>query len=1027
MKRILLGLTLIFSCYLMYGQIQVSGVVKSYADNLPLPGANVIVKGTTNGTITDIDGKYQISVENNDVVLVFSFMGYENQEVTINGRSVINIDLLSDVVSLTELVVVGYGTQKKADLTSAIATLNPKEIVKMPGGATEALQGTVAGVNVSAGAVRIRGVSSITGDTEPLWVVDGLIGGSVPNENEIESMQILKDAASCAIYGVRGANGVIIVTTKKGKAGEPVVEYNGYGGTGMPWNMLEMMNAKDYGEYVHELFYNYYGDGYLSNVPANSLEPNSPLADSDWQKEFFQRSYYHKHNISVSGGTENMSFRTGVTYSGNRNSIIKSGSESKGLYSNVTFTKKWFTFGQNSNFSLYDSYSGDGSFFDMLRQPSNIPIYTASDTISHGYYITGTNADGNDMINQIARLNLIKNKTRNLNMKGNVFAEINFFKLIKYKFNLGYDFYDQHTLKDRPAYNIGKEKFDVDYLKENTTRTSRYVFDNLITFDKSFGDHSVGVMAGLSYETAYSRSFGAEGEKDVISKLTVLNQYLANNTVSGSVYEDKMFSYLARVTYSFKGKYLLTGNVRRDGSSNFAKENQWGIFPSISAGWRISDEDFFRDRFYFVDNMKLRATLGHIGNQKVVSRYSYNSYVISDNQYYTFGQDQANQPAPIIKEFSNRGLGWETIRDAGFGFDLDMFKNKVNIIFDYYNKLTKDVILARQMPLSSGTSEPVNVNAGEVLNTGVELAVTYRGQSGDFKWTVTPTASFNRNKVIDIGDFAFQGGDIGTDFVTLTKTGSTVGEFYGYKTDGVFKSIEEVNAHADGAGNLIQPAAKPGDLKFLDLNNNGRIDDGDKTVIGTPIPVISGGINFTAEWKGIDFSMLWTGDYGNDIYNNGKALVMHGISPVNQSVEMLDRFRAEDITLTTPSGDVIFLAANTDTDVPRCVNGDPNGNMSKVSDYFVEDGSYLRLKRVTIGYTLPKQALSVIGFDEVRFYVGAKNPLTFTKYSMFDPEVSGMAYEAGGAQINRGIDFQKAWGSTNAVLREFYFGLQLKF
>ncbi|MGD9994428.1 MAG: SusC/RagA family TonB-linked outer membrane protein [Salinivirgaceae bacterium] len=1033
MKRFLLVVFIAFTGMVTQAQLKVNGVITSGEDKQPLPGANVIIKGTTTGTIADFDGRYSLDVPSADAVLVFSFIGYTNQEVPVNGRSQINVEMISDVVSLDAVVVVGYGTQRKADLTSAISTLKPQEVLKMPGGVSEALQGAIPGVNVSAGKIRIRGVSTITGNSDPLWVVDGLIGGSVPDENEIESIQVLKDAASSAIYGIRGANGVIIVTTKKGKKGEPTINYNGYSGTGTPWNKLEMLDAYDYGVYVHELFYNYYGDGYLSNVPENDLEPSQPIANTDWQDEFFQRSFYQKHNVSISGGTDNMSFRTGINYSGNRNSIVKSGSESKGIYSNVNFEKGWFTLGQNLNVSMYDTWNGDGNFFDMLRQPSNIPVY--SDTTEHGFYITGTSADGNDMVNQVARNYLVKNRNSNLNIKGNLFTEVNLFKLVKYKFNLGFDIYRQHTEKDRPAYELGKEKYDVDYYKEGTTRTDRYVYDHTLSFDQTYGQHHVTAMAGVSTEVAKSRSFGAEGEKDIPSILRVLDQYQANPGIYGSAYEDAMFSILGRATYSFKGKYLLTANIRRDASSNFSKNKRWGTFPSVSAGWRISDEAFFRDALPWVDNFKLRATWGYIGNQSVVDRYTYQSAVSSANLYYTFGPEQnsddSNAPAPLVLSFANPDLGWETTRDAGVGFDLDMFRSKINMVFDFYNRQTTDVILAQQLPLSSGTRNEINVNAGEIRNWGIEYAITYRDQAGDFNWSVSPNIAINRNNVYDVGDFVFQGGETDNGFVTSTFTGTTVGEFYGYKTGGLFKTQDDINnyTYTDVNGNvrLIQPNAKPGDIKFLDLNNNGNIDEGDKTSIGSPIPTMSIGLNMTFDWKGFDFSMMWQGDFGNDIYNNGKTLIAHGISPVNQQDIMLDRFRAQDITLTTPSGEQIFLAANTNTDVPRAVFGDPNGNMNKASDYFIEDGSYFRLKRITLGYTLPENLMNQAKIQNLRFYIGAKNLITFTNYSLFDPEVRGMEYEAGGAQINRGIDFQRAWGSTNAVLREFFVGVQLTF
>ncbi|MBN1414653.1 MAG: TonB-dependent receptor [Bacteroidales bacterium] len=1041
-KRVFTLLVLFSVTLLSNAQITVSGIVTASDSQEPLIGATIQIKGTTLGTTTDINGRYNIEVPS-DGILVFSYMGYVSEEVDVNNRNVIDITLQTSVEDISEIVVVGYGTQKKADLTSAIATLSPKEILKMPGNVTSGMQGSIAGVNVTAGKVWIRGVSSVR-NTDPLWVVDGLIDGMVPNENEIESIQVLKDAASCAIYGSRGANGVIIVTTKKGKAGAPKIEYNGYTGTKYPWRTIDMMEAVEFGEYVNECYYNYYYNpadpGALLPTPPAYEDPYHPLAETDWQDAWFRHGWYQNHNLSVSGGNENSSYRAGVNYSNDIGTVIRSSSNNIGLFLNSQFKKRLFniilpsvSFGESFTLGKYTSESGGGGYFDLLRTPPNLPIYNAAE--EYGYYITGTDSTGNDMINQIAMKNLTDNSNEYLNVKGTVWGEVEIIKNLKYKLNIGVDLYRGYTYTYVHVYSIGKGQNPLADLSESSTRNNRYLFEHTLTYETTIADaHNIIALYGITSETYKSRIIGAGGEDFPSGEARVLSSALTNKTINGREVERAQYSHLARIGYAYKGKYLFTGNMRMDATSRFSEVNRYAYFPSISVGWRISEEQFLKNSMPWLTNLKLRGSYGIVGNQSAIDDYGYESTIVTANQFYTFGPDQTNAFAPIPKVFNDPSLKWETSYQADAGIDLNLFNDLIDLVIDYYYKKTVDMLVQVPIPSSTGSTEAPYINTGEVLNKGLEISLKHRYRINKFSYNIGANISFNKNEVLKLGDqdTPINAGQVSNnEYVTRTAVGSSIGRFYTRKTDGIFKSQEEVNNYTwtnpeTNATNLIQPNAKPGDIKFLDLDDDGQITDEDKDWAGSPLPLFTYGFTVDFNWNGFDFSMLWQGDYGNKIFNNGISLVAHGTSAVNQTETIVDRFRENDVTIISNTGVEIRLPANTDTDIPRTVMNDPNGNFSKMSDYFVEDGSYLRLKRITLGYTFPVRWMSRIKVDNLRLYIGSKNLLTFTDYSFFDPEVVGLN-EEGGYNVTRGIDMQKSWATGNLNAREFFVGLQLAF
>lgn len=1019
--------------------ITVKGTVKDGAGETII-GASVVEKGTTNGTITDFDGNFTLNVPSNSTLQI-SFVGYKTQEVAVSGKTTINVTLSEDTQMLDDVVVVGYGTQKKEDLTSAISTLSPKEVLKSPGGITDALQGSTAGVNVSGGKIRIRGTASITGSTDPLWVVDGIIdaSGNIPNDDEIESIQVLKDAASCAIYGVRGANGVIVVTTKKGSEGKPKINFNAYAGFGSPSKKVDMLNAYDYGVYVNELYYNSSSAASIANgtwnqtVPTGVANPSTPLANTDWWDQYFCNTNYQKYDVSISGGSKYANYRIGATHTDNDDQMHKNNAQVDNIYANVEGTVGRITYGGRifANYSRTNGYTG-ASLMNMLMISPNLPVYNEDGS----FFLTGNNGrDGNDITNQAWYLHNQQLANRSVSMMGSIFGEIKIFDWLKYRLTYTYSYARNNDKTIIPQYDLGTANSRQGYNQQTSTKggSGHEVIENLLTFDHTFnGVHSLSGVLGIVSETFDGWSTGITGRSNEYSGFGIESRYPDNQTVISSQTNQAYFSYLARVMYSYNSKYMITANFRADESSKFADGNRWGYFPSFSVGWRISEEPWMKEATSgWLDNLKIRATLGWIGSANAVGIYDYQSVVETDNRYYTFGPNQinpegtaSNAPAPLIENFANPDLSWETTRDAGVGFDMDMFNNKLSLVFDYYNRKTTDMLLAVQLPRSTGNINSVYMNVGSMTNWGIEIAATYREQIGDFKFTISPNFSLYRNEVTSLGSNAsLAGGNSSVGNVTMTVVGQPVAQFWGYKTDGLFKTDEEAANYVNKNGQRLQESAKAGDLKYVDVNGDGAISDDDKTFIGSSLPDCSFGLNITAEYKGFDFSMLWQGDFGNQIFNNWKYELMGGYAAKNQMADMKNRFRAQDVTFTTAGGETITLPANTNTDVPRAVLNDPNGNHTKASDYFIENGSYFRCNRITLGYTFDKSLLSKIHVESLRLYMGVKNPFTITGYSMFDPQVP-----SGGATLNRGVDGAFYYsGDTYWATREFFAGVQLTF
>lgn len=1046
-KRILCVLVLALTTTLMIAQDrQVTGVVKDVTGE-PAIGASIVEKGNTgNGTITSLTGEFNIRVPQN-ATLIISYIGFQTQEIALNGRTSINVQLKEDSEQLDEVVVVGYGTQKKADLTSAIATLEPAEVLKAPGGIENALQGNVAGVNVSGGKIRIRGTSSITGNTDPLWIIDGIISSSsdVPNDDEIASIQVLKDAASAAIYGVRGANGVIVVTTKRGKEGKPRINFNAYVGTGTQQKKLKMLNAHDYAVYANELYYNAAtpesrADGSWADlVPARNANPSRQEYETDWWDEFFFDNVYQKYDLSVSGASKLLNYRFGTTYTSNQRKGVARGNEGQNIFANVEGTSGRFTYGGRIRLH-YKSSKGTatGSLQNILQSAPNIPVRDPEyNDINNGYYnAVGDHDDGIDIPNQAFFINEDRNREKAWSAQANVYAQVKILDWLDFKVNYNYTFYSNFYEHFRPRFTLdsggggGVQNYNL--METSSRRNWRQQAEGLLNFNKQFGLHTLAGVVGLVSERYGSNDSSFSGRSQEHTDFGVPQMFQDDVTGSGSRSDEAYYSVLARVMYNYAGKYMFTANFRADESSKFAPGNRWGYFPSFSIGWRISEEPWMKEHTSsWLNNLKLRATLGWIGSSIGVGNYSYQSTVSVSGYTYSFGPQTLNMadtaiPAPRPSSIANKDLSWEKTRDVGFGFDLSTLDNRLSVTFDYYNRKVSDMLLNVNLPYTVGVGNSVTQNVGSMTNWGLELAATWRDQKGDFTYAISPNVSFYRNKVNDMGPLdVLTGGflTLGGANVTRTVVGKPVAQFWGLKTEGLFQTDAEAAAYVNSKGERLQPAAAAGDLKYVDLDGNGKINEDDKTFIGSSIPDVSVGLNISLGYKGFDFSMLLQGDLGIDVYNNFKQTLLHGKALHNQLAEIKNAFRAQDVTFTTRGGETITLPKNTNTNIPRVVYGDPNQNSMRASDYFVEDASYIRCNNITLGYTFPKQLVQRVSIEHLRLYVGVKNPFTITGYSMFDPQVPN-----GGSTLDRGVDgrFYDFTGTFSSQ-REYFAGIQLTF
>ncbi len=965
-----------------------------------VPGATVLLKGTSNGTVTDIDGYFSLSVNdiNNDV-LVISFIGYETKEVAVAGQTVINIKLNTDVTELEEVVVVGYGVQKKKVVTGAIASVSAEEINATPVLRVEqALQGRTAGVQVTnlsgqpgeAPTVRIRGAGT-TLNAEPLYVVDGLVVGGIDylNPGDIESIDVLKDAASAAIYGARAANGVVLITTKTGTEGKLNVSYSGYVAVQNVAKKIDMLNAEEYRMMQNE--------GARNAGLTEPFDLSVPAAhDTDWQDALFEENApMFNHQITVMGGNAKSSFSSSLS-AFSQQGIIGGEKSQFDRYTarinSVHKVNKMFNFGNNlaythiirrgigSNQSFNGAYSSAVNLDpltpvfetdpDILSQPpySNQPVVTDENGNVYGI---STNI-GAEIVNPLALIENTHSETTVDKFVGQVYGELMPIEGLKLKSSLGTDLAFVTNDGFIPIYYLnGAQNRSVSTVSKSIQRYFTWQFENTASYTKQVGDHNMSGLVGMTaLEGLYEDLSGFNAGVPTIDPNNVyLN--LATDTVDqagGGAAHEALYSLFGRVTYDFKGKYSFTAILRRDGSSKFGPNKRFGWFPSVGVAWVPSDEKFLSN-LGPVNFWKIRGSYGVNGNQNI-GNYQYVSR-IDQTRRYIIGGNSLVGSSPL--SVANLDIQWEESKQLDVAMDFGLFEDKITFTADYYVKTTEKLLEVIPIPGHVGNAPPVD-NVGSVENRGIELSMNYRNRKGDLNYSISANAAYNQNKmtVIKNPDGFIQGASWAVaGAVTRGEEGLPIGYFWGYKTDGIFQDQSEVFAHIGGDGFPLQPNAVPGDVRFVDVNGDGVLDDNDRTMIGNPTPTWTTGLTATADFKGFDFSIFFNGAFGNDVFN---GITRRDLRYTNLPAASLNRW--------TESG--------SSNEVPRFTWSDTNNN-NRISDLYIENASYVRLKNIQIGYSLPQSFLSKIGATQWRVYISGENVVTITGYTGADPEIGAMS------------------------------------
>ena len=974
----------------------ITGKVTSYEDGEGLPGVNVLEKGTTNGTVTDVQGNYSLEVSEG-ATLVFSSVGYTPEEVEVGNRSSIDLTMTQDIQQLQELVVVGYGAMKKSDLTGAVEKINPEEIDGIATSSlNKAMQGRAAGVQIAAtsgkpGAdisVNIRGVSSINGN-QPLYVIDGIpmspgtfgidisqnVAGdksgifNMINPSDIESIEILKDASSSAIYGSRGASGVVLITTKRGReSAKPIITLDSYYGLQNSVGTYNVINSRQFAENSNisqvnggELPYPIYSD-----LDAIAQGPNT-----NWQDEVLRTAPITNHSINVSGGNEKILYSVGGGYYDQQGIIIGSDFDRYSFKTKLDMNlSKRIKVGTSINFSsseenvISSGFSwGDAIWANAITTTPLIPVKNED-----GSWGGPRNEPGElgNILNPVAQATDWQNRLNNRKLFGNVYAEIEIIEGLTYRIFGGADLFWGKSRVFSPSYEYGENVNPNAGLRVLNGNSEDLIINNTVSFNRTFSDHSINAMIGHEAATFDYYGITAFRQQFPNNELRYLNLGgTEGQTLSENPYWSSLESYFGRINYVFQDKYLLTAIFRADGSSKFGPENKWGYFPSISGAWRINEEAFMAN-VEFINNLKVRVGYGKNGNQSGIRNYAYLPQLV-DGQMVFNGQEGVK--TFNYGTFANPEVKWETVTQTNVGIDLSLFNNRIEFTADFYNKETSDMLLPRNVPKTTGLpnrngeiAHPPVMNIGSMENKGFELSLTTVNMQSDLIWTTDLNFSMNRNKIISLaGDGepieGQVGGDSGGQFRIIE--GEPIGLFYGHVYDGIFANQAEVDAHAE------QPLASPGDVRFSDLNNDGVIDDKDRTFIGNSNPKFIYGMNNRFDYKGFDLNIFIQGVQGNDIYN-----VTHKEISTSLQADIAKRWYNPGDNAT----------------LPRLTSTDGNDNY-RTSSLWVEDGSYLKIRDITLGYTFNSLNLKKLHVENLRAYISAQNYFTFTNYSGLDPEI----------------------------------------
>ncbi|MCB0648034.1 MAG: TonB-dependent receptor [Saprospiraceae bacterium] len=990
-KKRLILLVALLSALRLCAQFVVTGNVVSKSNNEPLIGATVVEYGTQTGidrgTTTDFDGNFELEVSSANAQITISYVGFAEQVIPVNGQSTLKIVLEESGVLIDQVVVVGYGVQKKSDLTGSVATLKGEEIQKIatPNFA-QAIQGKIAGVYASptsgkpgeGAVIRIRGTGTLN-NSNPLYVIDGMItyDADFLNPQDIESIEVLKDASAAAIYGSRGANGVIIITTKSGRKNQGgEITFSAFTGTQEPTRYIDLLNGSEFARAFNQLRgNNYYPD------------PESFGEGTDWQKEVFRTAPLYSAQLGVSGGNEAMSYSLSGNYF-SQDGIMKNTSYDRvTVRLNTVFdVKPWLSFGNNAAYSITESQNGPNVVGSAYRMPPLLGVFDDAGNFTDPTFFGLATA--NPAADQFYKSN---NFGKGSSLLGNLYGEIKFLKNFRFRSNFGYDFNKGDSRYFEPKFAVSGSQLNLnDRLSVGSGGNNNWIWEQTLNYNKDFGQHSVGVLLGYTAEERSSYNFGGSRENFPGTADELLYLSSGNDTTqmnSGGASAEALNSLLFRTNYTYASKYLMTVSMRVDKSSRFTEDNRTGYFPSLGLGWNAGMEEFIQNLDIF-DRLKFKASIGVLGNQAISNRYP-TAALVSNGLYAVFGPgENINQGATVISAF-NTDLRWESSRQTDVGLEAGFLDGRLTTEIDWYSRNTYDIIADVPIPQYVGSAANPFVNTASVLNTGWDISLNWR-EAGTFTYSFGANISPVKNEVLQLakGKTEIFSAFINGEPATRTVVGAPIGGFYGFKVEGIFQSEEEI-ASSPRLGN-----EKPGDIKYADINNDGVVDGDDRVFLGSPIPTLTYGFNFNADWKGIDITADLFGVSGNKVFNQ-KATARFGV--YNWEARVADAW-----TVDNPS-----------QSEPRVTNG---GHNYRVSDRYVEDGSFVRLRNVSLGYTLPNSLTGKLGIGYLRVYVSGTNLWTSQKYSGYTPE-----FPNSGSTFNVGFD-----NGSYPIARSIQFGLSTK-
>jgi TonB-linked SusC/RagA family outer membrane protein len=997
----------------------VKGVVKDGSTNEPLVGVNVVIEGTTEGTITDINGEFQLNLRGDSATLIFSYIGYLKEKVFVRRGQFVEVNLIASIETLNEVLVIGYGTQKEKNITGSVSYMKSKDIEEMAvTGIDQTLQGRMAGVVITqnsaspggAVSVRVRGQTSGT-NNEPLYVIDGLPiynnnalsanmspsgGGQAQsimatlNPSDIENISVLKDASATSIYGARGANGVVLITTKRGKEGQTRVTFETYQGVQAISNKYDLLNAPQFAELSKDAALNDGLKPYSGNDPVwpdippfinPDLVQNELGEGTDWQDEILRNGHMENYQLSILSGNEKSQYSLMSGYY-NQDGIIKNSNFKRySIRANTnTQVNDWFKFGSSLSITRTESKiiptdGVEGSSVVITPALAYLPVISPKN--DQGLYNVGAPAYFARLSNPLISINLNDNNTQTNRVLGNLFAEISLFKTIDYKINFGFDYNANEGNLYVPKYTQSGINSDESFRWKAHNLENMWLLENTLNWNEIISEHhEIDFLMGYSaqafrVETDFISVKGFPNQNNT----TLSNALEVRDNSGGGWQEYSLISMFGRMNYGYKEKYLLSFTLRGDGSSRFGENNRYGVFPAFSVGWRIIEEEFLSN-FDFLNDLKVRYSYGRSGNQEI-GNYRSTANMYNPEVAYAFGDAKLLGTWPL--SIPNESLSWEETTQQNVGLDVGLFSSRVEITFDVYNKRTEGVLVSARPPVLAGYADEYWANNGIIQNGGFEALVSGRIISKtNFYWISDFNFSLNRNEVISYPEAEGEGvpyemdsnGRIG---LTILKNGAPLGNFYGLKTDGVFKTQAELDKHSKN-GVPIQPQAQLGDIRFVDDNGDGSIDAADRVVIGNAFPDAVFGLTNRFSYRSLELSIFLFSQIGNDVYNHTRAVLEGMTGDRNQTANVLNRYQSP--------------ANPGDGKTPRATRYDNNYNRRPYTDRWVEDGSYLRLRNITLTYKLKSKLLQKVGVSNASIYVTGQNLYTWTNYSGFDPEIS---------------------------------------